>query len=65
MSDPREFFYYDENGNPQDAALHDPVLAAGDEAAAFWGSTYHVLKRHGWTEYQIERAYPELYAKGR
>jgi hypothetical protein len=29
-----EFFYKDKDGKKQDAALHEPILAAGDEEAA-------------------------------
>lgn len=28
-----EFFYKDQDGKKQDASLHDPILAAGDEEA--------------------------------
>jgi hypothetical protein len=29
-----EFFYKDKDGKKQDASLHEPILAAGDEEAA-------------------------------
>jgi hypothetical protein len=61
---PTEFFY-EENGKPQDRDLHKPILAEGDHARAFWCSTYPFLKRQDWTEAQIAKTYPELYAKGR
>ena len=28
-----EFFYKDKDGKKQDASLHEPILAAGDEEA--------------------------------
>ena len=43
-------------------ALHEPILAAGDTAAAFMGSTYPFLLRSGSTEEQIARAYPSSIA---
>lgn len=42
-----EFFYLDDDGNKQDDWLHDDILANGDEAASFAGSTYPMLKERG------------------
>ena len=55
------FFYLDENGRKSDAALHEDILAEGDHAAAFAGSTYPWLKRAGWTDAEIRTGSPALH----
>ena len=53
---PNEFFYIDENGKKSDAALHEPILAEGDDEAAFQ-ALVPFLRRSGWTDAEIERVY--------
>ena len=43
---------YLQNGARKDAALHEPILAAGDDAAAIEVSK-RVLRRKGWSEARI------------
>jgi hypothetical protein len=49
-----EFFYEDENGVRQDAALHQDILDAGDHDAAMAVSRV-VAKRLGLTDEQISK----------
>lgn len=57
-----ELFYLDEDGVARDAELHEPILAQGDEAAAF-AVTYRLLKEGGQTEEFIASTYGELYLR--
>ncbi|MGB8605176.1 hypothetical protein [Bradyrhizobium sp.] len=56
-----EFFYLDENGNPADAALHDPILAQGDAVRAFMASTYPWLRQQGWTVAEVRAVYADYF----
>ena len=51
-----EFFYKDKDGKKQDAALHEPILAAGDHAKA-QQIGIEVARRAGLTEEQIAKLY--------
>ena len=51
-----EGFYVDENGEKQDAAFHEAILAEGDHAAAD-AVGKAVMRRHGFTETEIQRWY--------
>jgi hypothetical protein len=50
--------FYTEDGARRDAVLHDPILAAGDDAAAREVSK-RVLRRNGWTDAQIRTLFGE------
>ena len=54
-----EFFYLDENGNPADAALHDPILAQGDAVRAFMASMW--LRQQGWTVAEVRAVYADYF----
>jgi hypothetical protein len=54
-----EFFYQDKNGKKQDASLHEPILAAGDEEAAR-KIGMDVARRAGISEDMILKLYAPL-----
>lgn len=62
MSEPmtvksKEFFYKDKDGKPQDADLHEPILASDHAAADAIGRD--AAKRAGLTDEEIARLYAE------
>ena len=54
-----ELFYKDKDGKKQDAALHQPILAAGDHAKVREVGI-DAARRAGLTEEQIARLYEPL-----
>ena len=54
---PNEFFYIDEHGNKSDAPLHEPILAEGDDDAAFQALVPFLRRELKWTDAEIERVY--------
>jgi hypothetical protein len=54
-----EFFYKDEGGKKQDASLHEPILAAGDDESACRVGI-EAARRAGLTEEAITKLYAPL-----
>lgn len=61
----QEFAVVDASDKLTDAALHEPILAEGDEAAAFAGSTYKTAKGWKWSENEISQMYGSVYAEAK
>ena len=54
----REMYYKDENGVHQDAALHGPILAEGDEQSVIAATRARLIAR-GEDPVHIARLYPD------
>jgi hypothetical protein len=61
-----EMFYLDKDGNRSDAALHEAILAAGQESPEYIEDSKQVARDIGLTEEQIDLLYglKELRKKG-